>query len=189
MQNRQQVGGGKEPTGTINISENGSYNVKNYAEANVNIPNDFNVKAGISNPTTGNTFKDFITEITNINIGSLTLLTSFFTQYSNLKSVELFDTSNVTSMTYMFYRNLNLEDVPLFNTSKVTSMLDIFTDCSKLTDASLNNILAMAANSIVTTTANKKISKLGLSQAQAVRCRTLSNYQAFINAGWVDDLQ
>lgn len=173
--------------GTQTITADSGYDGLSSVGVTVNVQggsSEYNVKAGISNPTSGNSFKDFITEITNFNIGSLTVLTSFFTQYSNLKSVELFDTSNVTSMTYMFYKNRNLEDVPLFNTSKVTSMLDVFTDCSKLTNASLNNILLMCANSIVSNTSNKKLSKIGLTQAQATICEGLSNYSAFTAAGW-----
>lgn len=34
-------GGGSEPTGTVDIATNGTHNVKNYASANVNVPNSY----------------------------------------------------------------------------------------------------------------------------------------------------
>lgn len=36
-------GGGDEPTGTIDITSNGTHNVKAYASADVNVPNSYGV--------------------------------------------------------------------------------------------------------------------------------------------------
>ena len=34
-------------------------------------------------------------------------------------------------------------------------------------------------------TSTKTLSQLGLTSAQATRCKKLTNYQAFLDAGWV----
>lgn len=49
-----------------------------------------------------------------------------------LKSVPLYDTTNVTDMYGMFYYNNQLETIPSFNTSNVTNMGGMFGECTKL---------------------------------------------------------
>ena len=58
-----------------------------------------------------------------------------------------------------------------------------FTACSSLTNESLNNILQMCVNAI-NYPGVKTLKRLGLSSEQATVCQGLSNYQAFLNAGW-----
>ena len=129
-----------------------------------------------------------------------------FRQCISLEEVPLFDTSNVTNMEAMFFACEKLKEIPLFNTEKVTSMYNMFRSCNKLvtvpqldtthvtnmssmfygcyvlSDESLNNILAMCISA--TQISNKKLSYIGLSTTQIAKCKTLSNYQAFIDAGW-----
>ena len=50
---------------------------------------------------------------------------------------------------------------------------------------SLNNILQMCINATKVTTSKKTLKSIGLSEEQATKCTTLSNYQAFTGAGWV----
>lgn len=88
-------------------------------------------------------------------------------------------------MSYMFSGCTLLENVPEYNTSRIFSpyaIQSIFGNCPNLTDTSLNNILNMCRKSGVTS--NKTLKWIGLSQSQATRCQSLSNYSAFINAGW-----
>ena len=65
-------------------------------------------------------------------------------------------------------------------------MKNMFKGCNNLSNESLNNILQMCINATrITYAAYKKLSYIGLTQEQAERCQSLSNYEAFIAAGWV----
>jgi hypothetical protein len=107
---------------------------------------------------------------------------AMFESCRKLIEIPLMDTSNVTTMRYMFNDCTNLVTVPLLNTSKVSVMAVMFSNCPNLSNESLNNILAMCANSVVTS--DKTLKSIGLSSTQATTCQTLSNYQAFLDAGW-----
>lgn len=106
-----------------------------------------------------------------------------FMNCTNLKTISLFDTSSVTNMDRMFYSCTKLTTIPILNTNKVTSMSRMFNSCSSLSNESLNNILQMCINA-VSYTGTKTLAYLGLSSAQATTCQTLSNWNAFVTAGW-----
>lgn len=107
-----------------------------------------------------------------------------FYECTSIKSIPAFDTRNSTGMSMMFYGCTSLVDLPVLNTSKVQYMENIVTGCPKLSNDSLNNLLAMAADSIPILTNKKTMQYLGLTTAQANICETLSNYPRFIAAGW-----
>lgn len=138
---------------------------------------------------------------------------SMFNSCSNLKTVPLYNTSNVTSMYRMFYYSTSLVSIPKLDTSKnknFTSMFEgcsnlvdvpeldgssvnwtgtgtvpfskVFKDCPKLSNDSLNNILAFCTS--MTASKDKTLAYIGLTSEQANICKTLSNYQAFVDAGW-----
>lgn len=109
---------------------------------------------------------------------------SMFCGCKSLKEVPLLDTTNVTNMNLMFDSCSLLETIPVFNTSKVTKMSTMFRYCSKLSNESLNNILLMCSNATGVSSSNKTLKTVGLTAEQATTCTTLSNYQAFLNAGW-----
>lgn len=110
-----------------------------------------------------------------------------FNYFYSLESIPLFDTSNVEDMSNMCYCCYSLVNVPLFDTSKVISLTNAFSECQSLSNESLNNILAMCTNTPNNYDRDKCLENLGLSQEQITICHGLSNYQAFLNAGWRDN--
>lgn len=103
----------------------------------------------------------------------------------HLHTIVGIDTSNITSANNMFYvyTKNSLVNIPVMDFSKVTEMSGMVTGCINLSDASLNNLMAtmLTAKSY---TGTKTLKYLGLSQDQATKCKTLSNYSAFTAAGW-----
>lgn len=133
--------------------------------------------------TTYNNLVSNIVKIPPIDTSNLTSAYAMFQNCRKLIAVPQIDTSNVTNMNYMFQNCLSLETIPLLDTSKVTSMQMMFSGCTKLTNESLNNILLMCANASAYT-GTKTLKYFGLSEEQATRCQSLSNYSAFTAAGW-----
>ena len=60
-----------------------------------------------------------------------------------------------------------------------------FKNCESLSNESLNNIMQMCINA-TNYTGIKTLQGIGLSTSQIDICKTLSNYQAFTEAGWTD---
>ena len=96
------------------------------------------------------------------------------------------NTSKITNMSQMCYDCHNLVDVPVLDTSVLTSFSSAFTNCYALSDTSLNNIMQMCINAVKysSSATYRRLSYIGLSEEQAQKCMTLSNYSAFIEAGW-----
>lgn len=120
--------------------------------------------------------------------GGITNASSMFYGCSKLTSIPLFDTSHITggNGSSMFYGCSSLTDVPQFDFSLVTNMNNMFKNCSSLTNASLNNILASCAGATnITSSSFKTLKQIGLSSAQATTCTGLSNWAAAQAAGWV----
>ena len=108
-----------------------------------------------------------------------------FSGCKKLTFIPEMNTSNVTNMYYMFNGCTKLITVPLLNTSKVTKMNNMFSGCTSLSNDSLNNILAMCINATVYTS-TKTLTILGFRayQHSQAKIEALSNYQAFLDAGW-----
>lgn len=132
--------------------------------------------------TSNSDAKKLIKAIPALTISGTTSLQSFFSGCSNLVEAPEMDTSNVTDFTNMFQGCSKLKTVPQLNLSQATVANNMFQGCSQLTSESLNNILASLTNA--TNITNKTLSAVGLTQAQAQTCVTLSNYTAFKAAGW-----
>ena len=101
-----------------------------------------------------------------------------------LAEIPQLDTSNSTQCSSMFYSCQSLEDVPVLDMSSVTTMQSMFEDCPNLTNQSLDNILEMCANVGQNYLQSKTLTQVGLSKQQAEICKTLSNYNDFVSAGW-----
>lgn len=102
---------------------------------------------------------------------------------NKLVKVGNINTRNATNLYQMFAFDDNLEEIPTMNFSKATNLDQFVRSCSKLSDNSLNNIMASCITA-TSYTRTKTLNALGLNSTQRQKCTTLSNYQAFINAGW-----
>lgn len=124
-----------------------------------------------------------LTSVPLLNTSNVTDMVGAFSGCIKLTSVPLFNTSNVTSLNTTFNGCTMLTSVPLLDTSHVKNMTNMFSNCSSLSNDSLNNILQMCINA-TNFTGTKTLKAIGLSQTQAETCQTLSNWDAFVAAGW-----
>lgn len=108
---------------------------------------------------------------------------STFNGCSILEKVTLPSNFKPRYMTCMFMQCPSLVDIPVIDTSKLTIAQYCFTSSPNLSDESLNNILLMLA-SATKYEKTKTLADIGLTSDQATRCQSLSNYQAFLDAGW-----
>lgn len=116
---------------------------------------------------------------------NVTNMNSFCYGCTNLITVDLIDTGKVTNFSWGFAYCENLVNVPVLDTKSITSnyMSAMFKGCNSLSNESLNNIMQMCINAVNVTSA-KSLESVGLNTTQRETCKSLSNYQAFINAGW-----
>lgn len=151
-------------------------------------------------------------DLSSFNTSKLTAINNIFTDCSNLTNLKMgsWDTSKIKEFIGVFsgckkLKNLDISkwnmsnatdlgglfqncsqlanlDVSEWDIGKVTYMTYMFTNCDSLSDDSLNSILKMCITA--TSYKNKYLSAIGLNSSQVEKCKTLSNYQAFLDAGW-----
>ena len=243
---KNRSGGGVTPTGTISITENGTYDVEQYKNASVsvqsgkltnveyaeamsdvntilngtNTPNVVVLKsteavveidpAGISGRST---FMSYVKKIYDLDLSNYTAMTSVFQNSYRLEEIGIIGYPNtimdyasifegcgnlITAPTFTgakvqrFDRSFrdctNLVNVPIWDTTyfNVFGLNGTFANCPNLSDESLNNIMqtCIDATSKITVASYRTLKTVGLSSSQATTCMTLSNYTAFVNAGW-----
>lgn len=110
-----------------------------------------------------------------------------FSGCEKITSIPELNTSNMVGFANMFDGCESLIHVPILDTSKATlsNMGNMFVNCPNLSNESLNNILQMCIKAtLITNSTYKTLKRIGLTSAQATVCQGLSNYQAFLDAGW-----
>ena len=129
------------PVGSTTKTENGTYDVKEYAEVVVNVPSGGgNTLKNLLDATkqTGYLFHGYMgTSVDDLiqysDTENVTKMNNMFFSATNLTTIPLLDTSKVTNMSNMFSNCFKLTSVPLLNTSNVTSMDNTFANCWVLT--------------------------------------------------------
>ena len=108
-----------QPSGTLEVTENGTHDVTNYESVDVNVS------------SSGNGVNLLQKQIDDYNAFGL------FSNWVNNKNLDEYinslDFSNTDHTGYMFAGCGNLKSIPFFNTSSVTNMQNMFRDCGYLT--------------------------------------------------------
>lgn len=135
---------------------------------------------------------EFTTSINlkNLDVSNLTTLRSMFDNMAYLETLDLseFDTRNVENFQYFCRGCMRLETITFgtnFTFVSATNLQGIFTNCIAFDNNTLNEILRLCTTVSSAYTEAKTLAQLGINgQGYIDTVPTLSNYQAFLDAGW-----
>lgn len=130
------------------------------------------------------------TTVPQIDTSKATIVKNMFASSVNLISIPQIDTSKVTDAQYFCTGCSSLVNVPPLDFSSIiefaktaTNCQNMFSGCPSLSNESLNNILAMCIT-MNPYSSHRTLKRIGLSSTQATTCQSLSNWDAFVSAGW-----
>lgn len=134
------------PSGTVEITENGTHNVTKYANVNVNVVSESTLKKLLDTKKSAD-YLFYKYQGTNIDgliqyndTENVTNMQCMFQYCSTLQTIPQLDTSNVTDMSSMFYDCYKLQAIPQLNTSNVTTMYYMFNGCYDLQTIDLTHM-------------------------------------------------
>lgn len=103
-----------------------------------------------------------------------------------LEEAPIFDCPKAVDFSFMFNGCTSLREIPRYSRAlsgfMTYGMKNMISSCPNLSDIALNNVMSLckrATNSEV-----KTLAYVGFSREQVERCKSLSNYEALMNAGW-----
>lgn len=101
---------------------------------------------------------------------------------TKLKTISNINTASATGFSGAFDGCSALEELPIMSLGQIYFMSNTFRGCDSLTNESLNNILYSLSRAY--NVSSKTLRAVGLSEAQATTCTTLSNWSVAQSAGW-----
>ena len=125
--------------------------------------------------------------VKNLNTDNVTNMYETFYNCNNIVTIPSINTSNVTDFGLCFWNCTNLVNVPVFNFKSIGNMdklRNFIVSCPNLSNESLNNIMASCLTVMSYVSGTKTLKYIGLSSEQATTCQSLSNWSAFVAAGW-----
>ena len=169
---------------TINIDKdinlnNVLYNSNIQSLPKINVDSAINI-GGLCNKCTN------LINASTINAPNVTTANAIFNQCSSMITAPEIILPKATITRHILSHCTSLVNVPVYDFPLATNLDNMFYNDTALSDESLNNIMQTCINLTAFTAIGKNLTLkyIGLTEEQANKCKTLSNYSAFTAAGW-----